>query len=80
MYSNDCDITKEDSDNPKVKCNFHMMKDLLLFKTVQDLKHQLFEENLCFNMWANFNKHPKVFFEGGRNSVVAKRLCGFVQF
>ena len=41
---------------------------------------KVFEETLCFTMWANHNHHPKVFFKGGRKSVVGKRLCEFVEF
>ena len=40
----------------------------------------IFEDTLCLVTWAYYTKHPKVVFNGGRNSVVAKQLREFVTY
>ena len=40
----------------------------------------IFEDTLCLVVWAYHTKHPKVVFNGGRNSVVAKRFRDFVTY
>ena len=39
---------------------------------------KVFEETLLFSSWIYQGKHPKQFFVGGRNSIVAKRIIKFM--
>ncbi len=39
----------------------------------------IFEETLIFTAWVYHDKHLKIFFRGGRKSIVAKRLVEFMQ-
>ena len=40
---------------------------------------QVFEETLIFVHWVYLEEHPKVFFNGGEISIVAKRLRQFME-
>ena len=40
----------------------------------------MFQDTLTLTTWAYHTKHPKVAFNGGRNSIVAKRIRKFVSF
>ena len=40
----------------------------------------IFEETLIFVEWVYLEEHPKAFFNGGRNSVVAERLKEYMRF
>ena len=37
----------------------------------------IFEETLLLTSWIYLDRHPKVFFKGGRNSIAAKRVAQF---
>ena len=37
----------------------------------------IFEETLLLTSWIYLDRHPKIFFKGGRNSIAAKRLARF---
>ena len=52
----------------------------IITKDEYNLWIKVFQDTLTLTTWAYHTKHPKVAFNGGRNSIVAKRIRKFVSF